>query len=156
MEITLAEQTSCFFYSCLFGACMSLLYDLFRSVRIIFRFGKAATFFHDILYFFLVGVLTFGFILVVNHGELRAYLFLGEFLGWLLYHLTVGNVTIRFLCWLVSLFRRFCRMIWTRIIKPVFRPLRKLLRRGVKKPKKAKKNTKKDAQIRKKPLKQHS
>ena len=153
MEITLAEQTGCFLYSCLFGACMSVLYDLFRAVRVIFRFGKVATFFEDVLYFFVLGVITFGFILIVNEGELRGYIFLGEFLGWLIYHLTVGNITIRVLCWLLERFGRLCRAIWRKMLAPLFRPVKKIFRgKGLKK-KKEKKHIKKDRQKTKKPLK---
>lgn len=152
MEITLAEQTSCFLYSCLFGACMSLVYDFFRAVRVIFHFGKVATFFEDVIYFFALGVVTFGFVIVVNDGELRGYIFLGAFLGWIIYHLSVGNITIRALCWAMGMFHRFLRFLWRRVFAPMFRPWKKLLQKRKPKAKKCEKRPKKHLQKRKKLL----
>ena len=153
MEITLAGQTTCFLYSCLFGACMSLLYDFFRALRVILHFGKIATFFEDIFYFFILGVLTFGFVIIVNDGELRGYIFLGAFLGWILYHLSVGNLTIRALCWMMEMIRRFFHMIWRRIFVPMLRPIKRMIPKRSPKAKKKEKRPKKHLQKRKKNLK---
>ncbi len=125
MEITLAGQTTCFLYSCLFGACMSLLYDFFRALRVILHFGKIATFFEDIFYFFTLGVVTFGFVIVVNDGELRGYIFLGAFLGWIFTIFRLEILTIRALCWMMEMIRRFFHMIWRRIFVPMLRPMKK-------------------------------
>lgn len=148
MEITLAGQTSCFFYSCLFGACMSLLYDFFRAARVILRFGKVATFFEDIFYFFALGVLTFGFVIIVNDGELRGFIFLGIFLGWVIYHFSAGNLTIRALCWVMEMIRRFFRLIWRRAFLPLLRPIKNRLQRQ-KANKKEKRQKKRSAKTKK-------
>lgn len=49
----------------------------------------------DILFFLTAGIFTFMFLLVVNFGEFRFFVFIGEFLGWILCRFTVGKL-IRF------------------------------------------------------------
>lgn len=91
----LAEQTEIFFYSLGFGFLLGILYDVFRTLRMIISRSKGFTFFMDLLYFAVCAVLTFCFIMVVDSGKVRIYVALGEALGWLIYYFSFGAIAIK-------------------------------------------------------------
>lgn len=51
-----------------------------------------AIFIQDVLYFILSGGVTFLFVLSVNSGNSRFYILAGEGIGWIAYHITIGEV----------------------------------------------------------------
>lgn len=111
MTISLAGQTSAFLYSCALGAALCALYDVFRAIRLFFLPGRILTAFLDVLYFFLAAVFTFAFFMAVSQGEVRAYLYFGEMIGWLLYYETVGALLLRLQSRIFRLLRRIARKI---------------------------------------------
>ena len=156
MHITLTEQACAFLYSCAFGAALSILYDLFRLVRMLTGAGRVLTAALDLFYFFACGVFTFAFIMAVTGGEVRGYIYFGELLGWLLYHLTLGNLFVKFLALLAKGI--------SRLLEGVFRPVRVLMDKAEHKTtafieaerknwKERRQSQKKDSAKQKKPLK---
>ncbi len=53
-------------------------------------------FFQDIIYFIISGLITFLFVLKFNHGEVRFYILAGEGIGWIIYHITLGEWIYKF------------------------------------------------------------
>lgn len=113
MEIVVAQQVWLFLYSCLLGAGLGLLYDLFRISRIAFPSPVAVVLVEDILYFGLCAVATFLFIMAQNYGQIRWFILAGELIGWVVYYLTVGVVVIgasraiiRVIAWMLRLLYR--------------------------------------------------
>ena len=121
MTISLAGQTIAFLYSCAFGVALCVVYDLFRAVRLFFLLGRVWTAFLDVLYFFLAAVFTFAFFMAVTQGEVRGYLYLGEFLGWFLYYETVGS-------WLFRLQNQIFSFLH-RVMRKIASPFRKIVRK---------------------------
>lgn len=113
MEISLSHQCAAFLYALGVGAALSLLYDAFRILRRVLpeQWGRIAA--EDVLYCLLCGGVTLRFALWMDQGRLRAYLLLGEGLGWLLCHFTLGQL----LCTLGS---RLLLFVWQKLI---YRPL---------------------------------
>ncbi len=95
MQQTLTEQILIFLYSCLLGITLGLLYDAFRIIRMIINSMSIMIFFQDILYFIVSGIVTFIFILGFNSGDSRFYILAGEGIGWIGYHLTIGELIYR-------------------------------------------------------------
>lgn len=95
MQQTLTEQTLIFLYSCLLGITLGFLYDVFRIIRMIINSRSIMIFFQDILYFILSGIITFIFILGFNSGDSRFYILAGEGIGWIAYHITIGEIIYR-------------------------------------------------------------
>lgn len=93
MDSSLVNQINVFFQSIVFGFSLGFIYDLFRVPRLVNRVNSWLLFFQDVFYFFICGVATFLFVLVVNYGDLRFFIAAGEIMGWCLYNLTVANVT---------------------------------------------------------------
>ncbi len=92
---SLAQQTRLFLYAFGFGFILGILYDVFRTVRLIFSNSRIAAWVADIVYFLCVSVFTFGFVLVLNSGKLQGYVLMGEILGWLVYYFSTGSIAVR-------------------------------------------------------------
>ena len=85
-------QVLVFVYSMVLGILLGVTYDVFRSVRMIINSKNIAVFIQDVLYFILSGVITFLFVLGVNSGDSRFYILAGEGIGWIVYHVTIGEM----------------------------------------------------------------
>lgn len=126
--ITIGEQTRLFLLSLLVGAGLAALYDLFRILRVAFVCGKGLVAFQDILYWLLCAFATFTFVLCLNQGAVRFYILLGEGLGWVIYHLTLGSLVMACSHGVIALARRLAGVVDRCFLRPVRRLLRWLLR----------------------------
>lgn len=88
-------QARLFFQSVGFGFLLGILYDAFRTVRILISSKKAVVIIMDTAYFVLCGFLIFCFSLVLDNGEIRAYLLAGNLIGWLIYYFSMGFVSAK-------------------------------------------------------------
>ena len=95
MNSSLTSQFQGFVISVVAGVLLGAYYDIFRIFRTVFRPEKRAVFFQDIFYMLSAAFVTFLLALGVNYGEIRFYILAGEIIGWCLYFLTVGMITIR-------------------------------------------------------------
>lgn len=111
----LAGQTEIFLYSLGFGFLLGILYDVFRTLRLIISLSKGFAFFCDLLYFVICAFLTFCFILVADSGRVRLYVFFGEALGWFIYYFSFGAIAIRFTNAVTGFFRRIFSAVSKRI-----------------------------------------
>lgn len=119
---SLSEQTVYFLASIAFGAALSVLYGLIRVFRIAYENKIFVTVIGDILFFFAAGVLTALFSLPFNKGEVRGFIFLGESLGFLLVHFTLGAVFGKASAAVIMTLRKIARKIF-KIVKKVFKKL---------------------------------
>lgn len=128
MEIVVAQQVWLFLYSCLLGAALGLLYDVFRILRLAFPAPAPLVLAQDLLYFALCAVATFLFVMAQNYGQLRWFILAGELIGWVVYYLTIGvmvlgasRAIIRAVVWVLQLLYRL-------LVAPVVAVLRWLWR----------------------------
>jgi len=133
MILSVSEQVIVFLSTAISGMVIALVYDLFRIFRKAVRTGSLVTFVQDILYWLIASVIMFITIYYSNDGELRGFLFLGAFLGVIIYALMFSKAimssslfiiritkkTVRFISFIVSYPFRF-------IIKLIMVPLCKL------------------------------
>ena len=80
-----------FGYSCLLGVGLGILYDVFRIIRMLINTRNITIFLQDIIYFIVSGFVTFLFVLGINEGQSRFYILAGEGIGWIAYHITLGE-----------------------------------------------------------------
>lgn len=78
-------------YSLMLGAFLGIFYDIFRILRLLINPKNLSVFIQDIIYFLISGFVTFVFVLIMNSGESRFYILAGEALGWILYHVSLGD-----------------------------------------------------------------
>lgn len=124
----IAEQTQIFLYSLGFGFLLGILYDVFRTLRLIISRSKGFVFFADLMYFALCSFLTFCFIMVVDSGRVRLYVALGEILGWFIYYFSFGSIAIRVSNAVTGFFRR----LFSGVFKLVRRAFSKIGSKGSK------------------------
>lgn len=92
MQESLTSQILIFVYSLALGMFLGFAYDIFRIIRMVINSRNLAIFIQDVLYFILSGGVTFLFVLSVNSGNSRFYILAGEGIGWIAYHITLGEV----------------------------------------------------------------
>lgn len=118
-----AEQTQIFLFSIGFGFLLGILYDVFRTVRIIISESKGFVLFMDLLYFLVCTFLNFCYILTVDYGKIRFYVIFAEILGWLIYYFSFGAVAIRFSRFVSKALKSFARLIF-KPISAVFKKIK--------------------------------
>ena len=93
-EISNTSQVVGFLYSIILGVIFALIYDLFRAYRIVKPQSNLLVFLQDIVYFIFTTLLTFIYLLSITNGEVRAYILIGIFLGFLLFLFTISKYYI--------------------------------------------------------------
>jgi len=133
----ISVQVYAFLCSVAGGMAVALLYDIFRIFRRTVKTGVLAAYIQDLLYWLLAAIIMFMTIYYSNDGELRAYLFLGAFLGVLLYALIFSRIVMEssmLIIRIVSKLFKFIFLIVSYPVKLVLRifsaPARKLARKA--------------------------
>lgn len=121
MGIHLAAQTIAFLQACLLGALLGAVYDVFRILRIAFSPRKVVVFVQDLLFFAICAVLSFLFLLTASDGTVRMFLLIGELIGAVLYHLTLGRLVIRAAGALIAAVRSVLRFFYRFMVLPIWR-----------------------------------
>lgn len=94
LGVHVAAQTLLFLKSMLLGACLMLLYDLFRILRLAVKTPAAVILAEDLLFFALCALANMLFLISANFGEIRFFALLGEALGALLCALTLSRLVM--------------------------------------------------------------
>ena len=77
------------------GVVIGLLFDFFRILRKSIKTPNFVTYIEDILFWILTGLLVLYNIGYFNNGEIRIFMFLGIFLGVLIYMSTLSNIIVK-------------------------------------------------------------
>ena len=121
----ITEQTRLFLLSLGFGFLLGILYDAFRTVRLILSNSAVLVPATDILYFCFCTFFNFCFFMAFDSGRLRAFVVFGEILGWLIYYISFGAVAIKITSFVVRRVRR----IFSAVFSPFVRLKRKIGRK---------------------------
>ena len=98
------------------GAIISLIYDIFRIIRIAIPHGIIATALEDLLFSLMTLTVILAFLMIFNNGIFRLYIATGMVLGFTLCHYTLGA--------LIVLQARLIIKLLTYVIKILLTPLR--------------------------------
>ena len=85
------NQFYTFFIFILVGMIIGITYDLFRIWRKSFKTIDIITYIQDFLFWIFTGAILLYSIFNFNNGELRSYIFIGIFLGVILYMLSISK-----------------------------------------------------------------
>ena len=102
------EQTFIFFF--IIGITIGIIFDIFRVIRKSFKTSDIITLIQDILFLSISSVLIIVGIIKLNGGEIRFYLFLGIFLGVVIYSLTMGNLCVIILYEFVKICKKIIKI----------------------------------------------
>jgi len=94
-EIDIENQLLGIVAAIILGTVLCVLYDIFRSHRKIFKAGILLASVEDILFWLISAVFTFTYFLIFTNGEIRGYLLLCEFLGFILCRKTLSSFFYR-------------------------------------------------------------
>lgn len=139
-------EISRFLFFILIGIILGILFDLFRIIRKCFKTSDLITYIHDILFLVLSGVILLISIFIINNGEIRGYIFLGIFIGILVYFITISKFLIIALTKIILFLKKilikpivdFCKFI-RKIIKKLINKI-KIIIKNIKKIEKKPKN----------------
>lgn len=91
---TVNQELVLFLLSCIFGAAYGVLYDIFRTLRIILPHNSMLVAAEDIAFLVIYGITLSLFASAFSLGQVRFYFVIGNILGFLLYIATVGHIVI--------------------------------------------------------------
>lgn len=111
-----SEHTQLFIYSCISGAILGIVYDIFRTFRIIFPHNSLLVMIEDVLFAIIYVIFTVSFTSAFARGEFRIFYIFGNILGFTLYFFTIGRIAVLVIRKLIGiitnlilfLFRPFC------------------------------------------------
>lgn len=112
---TVREQLFLFGLSCLFGVLLGVVYDFFRTFRIIVPHNFWLVLIEDILFLVIYSVFLSTFAAAAARGEMRLYYVAGNLLGFILYIFTVGSAVICTIKKLLSILKH----MFTFILRPL-------------------------------------
>lgn len=122
--LSTANQVYVFLSTVYAGFIIGFIYDCYRMVRRITKPGKWITGILDLLFWFIMGVLSFLVIFYVNNGEVRIYTIAGFAIGWALYALTLSPIIMKVLQFIYTMVVK----IITGLIKMIICPFRLLIK----------------------------
>lgn len=93
-EIHNLSQISGFMYAMILGSLFSLFYDVFRSFRSVKTHSIVLVFIEDLIYFFIIAILSFIFFLSITAGEIRGYILIGILVGFLCFYILLSRYCI--------------------------------------------------------------
>ena len=116
----LQYETKLFLLSFLIGALFGAVYDFFRIVRIIKRHHKTVIFIEDFLFVLFCGFWYFVFSTDLARGQIRLFTFIGIIIGFTVYLMTVGSITVRFASVIKSIYDRIENWLKHKIFTPIY------------------------------------
>lgn len=116
-----APETIVFGYACLIGVGLGIVYDLFRMLRLLTGGNTIAVFVEDLLFAMIASGITFWICLTSCSGWIRGFVIVGEGLGFLIYHFTIGELMIRIFRIVLRVLQWMLRGVWKRILYPPIR-----------------------------------
>lgn len=134
--IGMGEQAKIFLLSLGFGFFIGILYDVVRLFRILLGNGKKSFLVLDVFYMLFASTLTFLFLLTQTGGSVRAYVLLGELLGFLIYFVTLGTLIAAVFDRLTAFLFRFFEKLFSgckRFFHTMFSPLRRFFLKNAEK-----------------------
>ncbi|MGI5893443.1 MAG: spore cortex biosynthesis protein YabQ [Candidatus Merdivicinus sp.] len=123
----IAPGTIVFGYACCIGVGLGIYYDVFRVLRMLIGKSSGIIFVEDCLFALTATGVTFWFVLTHCSGFLRGFVLVGEGLGFVIYHFTVGECVIRIFRWIIELIKKIITVIFRHIILPPIRTILKIL-----------------------------
>ena len=106
--LSTSNQAYVFLSTVYAGFIIGFFYDCCRMVRKMIRAGVFVTGILDLLFWSVIGALSFLVVFYVNDGEVRLYTIAGFSIGWIFYALTLSPLIMKLLNWI---YRTVARMI---------------------------------------------
>lgn len=113
------EQLQSFLIFTILGILIGIIFDIFRILRKTFKTADIITYIQDVIFWIITGGLILLSIFIFNNGELRFYLFIGIFIGLVVYMLSLSKYFIKINVFIINLIKKIISKILQIILKPV-------------------------------------
>lgn len=121
LGVNVAAQTLLFFRSIALGACLMLVYDVFRILRQAFKMPSMLVAVQDFLFCAICAVTSFVFMVSANYGEIRFFTLLGEGIGAILCYFTLSRVVMACSLLIIAAVKTILIGVWRIFLRPVYR-----------------------------------
>ena len=109
------------------GFLIGVLFDVFRILRKTFKTWDFITYIQDIIFWILSGLMLLYSIFKFNNGELRIFIFIGVFLGTLLYMLVFSKTLINTSVFIINTIKKILNALIVIPIKFIIKILNKII-----------------------------
>ncbi|PKM95258.1 MAG: hypothetical protein CVU84_06140 [Firmicutes bacterium HGW-Firmicutes-1] len=113
MNIFVIDQLYIFTWAVIFGGLLGLFYDFIRIFRRLLPHEKLAIGIEDLLFWFVAGIIIFGYVFNTNDGIMRGFIFIGLSLGAILYFGLLSSLIVNKVTRIIS-----------KVIKLILSPIR--------------------------------
>jgi len=120
------EQSKIFCAFFVLGILIAFIFDFFRVLRKTIKTSNVMTYFEDILFFIIVGILYIKSIIILAYGDIRLYIFVASILGIIFYILTIGNLCAIIFKVILDFLKKFI-LCFIRILKIPLKIVNKIL-----------------------------
>lgn len=130
MLLSQSQMLYAAFWAVLVGSFLGAVYDIFRIVHLAMKHDHKASalgeglccaiiFIGDILYALFSAVTICILLYHTNYGRVRYFMFLGAFVGFLLWRFTVGKLLMLAAGAIIALIRALCSFVVHRVLFPL-------------------------------------
>ena len=126
----ITNQANLFLIFTINGLVIGILFDIFRILRKSFKTSDIVTYIQDILFWILTGFILLYSIFTFSNGEVRFYMFLGVFLGCLIYMILFSKYFININVKIIKIIKKIVSFIFTPI-KLLIKFIKKILIRPI-------------------------
>lgn len=109
------------------GFLIGLLFDLFRISRKSFKTPDFITYIQDLVFWILSGIMLLYSIFKFNNGELRLFIFIGIFIGTLIYMLIFSKPLISVSVYIINTVKKILDILIIKPIKFIIKILNKII-----------------------------
>jgi len=128
------EQIINFLTAALVGACLGVVYDFFKVLRLIGLNGSVAAFFEDILFFLISAVTLFSYYMQFTQGKFRIYAFVAAALGFAVYFFTVEKIVFFVIKKIYFALCKIFGFIYNKLVLKAFKFISAALKKLIKRP----------------------
>jgi len=116
--MSVSNQAYVFLATMLAGVIIGFFYDCCRVIRIMIKAGVFVTGILDLLFWVIIGTLSFLVIFYVNDGNVRVFTIMGFVIGWILYVLSISRFVMKVLLWIYETLARVINWLINIILWP--------------------------------------
>lgn len=127
----ISNQASLFLIFTIEGIIIGLIFDIFRILRKSFKTTDIVTYIEDILFWLITGILILYTIFVFNYGEIRFFMFIGIFIGAMLYMLLISRYVIKISVTTIEFIKKTIMLILKIVIFPIYKIFKKIFSKPI-------------------------
>jgi len=121
LNVAVSHQLLTSLYALLLGAALGVVYDIFRSLRLVGFKTFVLVFLEDVLFFAICTISLFSFYMQFSDGKFRIYIFIFTFVGFIIYYLTVGKLVIFLIQKIYNFLVKIVKSIFKKLVYPIFK-----------------------------------